>query len=135
MLKERTFLFVCAGIFGSFGLIALLLPVQIAGTVGIELTGGAARVDFRATYGGWPIGTGVFLLLSALRPGWQIQGLYAVFLSTAGFALARFGAMTVDGPGSAFIVLILIVELLVTGIAGWLILASRPKKAAPPEKE
>jgi hypothetical protein len=48
-----------------------------------------ARIDFTATYGGFQIGFGAFLLACVAETSWLVPGLWASTLALAGFATVR----------------------------------------------
>jgi hypothetical protein len=49
----------------------------------------SARADFAATYGGFQLGFGVFLVVCARTPAWTEPGLWAGSAALAGFAALR----------------------------------------------
>ena len=75
--------------FIGFGLAFTFAPVPMSGLVEISLPTPTARVDFGATYGGFEIGFGVFLLACTRRAAWVEQGLWAATAALAGFASIR----------------------------------------------
>ena len=62
----------------GFGLAYLLSPVSMAALTGVSASTPAATTDIRATYGGYQLGVGAFLLWSALAPDRIPSGLLAL---------------------------------------------------------
>jgi Domain of unknown function (DUF4345) len=85
--------------FIGFGLAFALWPLPMARLVEIPLPTPTARIDFAATYGGFELGFGVFLLAFARRPPWFAPGLWATAAALSGFALIRLhGLLFAAGP-------------------------------------
>ena len=81
---------VLAGVgFVGFGIAYVLSPVRMAALTDLALPTPTARADFVATYGGFQIGFGVFLLACAWTAGWLEPGLLAATAALGGFALLR----------------------------------------------
>lgn len=88
--------------------------------VGIDLTDGHARADYRAIYSGSQIGIGIFFLLAAMNPGWLRPGLVALGLFAGGFGIIRLGSLTADRVGRDFQTLVGALELAAGLLAFWL---------------
>jgi hypothetical protein len=84
--------------FIGFGCAFTFWPDAMARVVDIGLPTATARVDLAATYGGFELGFGIFLLLCLRRPAWLEPGLYAGALALAGFAVVRLGTLLMTGP-------------------------------------
>jgi hypothetical protein len=81
---------ILAGVgFIGFGLAYALRPARMAALTDLDLTSPTARVDFVATYGGFQIGFGMFLLACAGKVAWLEPGLWATVAALAGFASLR----------------------------------------------
>jgi Domain of unknown function (DUF4345) len=79
-----------AGIgFIGFGVAYALWPVRMAALTDLALPTPTARADFTATYGGFQLGFGVFLLVCTRDAGWLEPGLWAATAAVAGFASVR----------------------------------------------
>ena len=76
-----------------------------------------ARTDVRATYGGLELGFGILLVLCALRREWIRPGLWALALSTGGFAIGRLTGLLVEGTINNFMLVFLVIEIVVTLLA------------------
>ena len=121
MKFARGLLFSCALVFIVVGAGFLLLPVQFGQVLEISLPTATARTDVRATYGGLELGLGIFLVLCALRREWIRPGLWALALSTGGFATGRLTALLFEGTISSFMLAFLVTEIVVTLIAVFLL--------------
>ncbi len=75
--------------FIGFGAAAALRPARAAAVTQLSLPTASARADFAATYGGFQVGFGVFLLVCTRMRGWHEPGLWAAVAALAGFAIVR----------------------------------------------
>jgi hypothetical protein len=80
--------------FLGFGLAFALWPSMMITYVDIQLPNATAFADFTATYGGFELGFGVFLMVCAYRDEWLEPGLWAACAALAGFAIVRAISMT-----------------------------------------
>jgi hypothetical protein len=129
MSLPRMILALTAVGFLGFGLAFTLRPDQMAALIEIALPSATARVDFAATYGGFELGVGAFLLFCARRPGWQQPGLLAAALALAGFATIRLlGIAATGGDVRPAIYWALALETLGVLLNGWALLASRQSR-------
>lgn len=94
----------------------LVTPVSWAQSVDITLTTSMARTDFRATYGGFVLMFGVYLVLCALRPAWHAAGLLAGALTLGGFAVSRLLGLVLEGTLSSLMWTLLGVEVMAVAI-------------------
>ena len=81
-----------AGFIG-FGAAYALRPDRMAALTDLTLTSPTAHADFVATYGGFQIGFGLFLLACAREVTWHAPGLWAAVAALGGFASFRALAM------------------------------------------
>ncbi len=101
MMPARIILSLVGLAFVGFGLAFTLWPLPMAHLVEIVLPTPTARIDFVATYGGFEIGFGVFLLVCARRSEWLAPGLWASAAALAGFAALRLhGLVFAAGPAA-----------------------------------
>jgi Domain of unknown function (DUF4345) len=75
--------------FIGFGAAYTFWPARMARLTDIGVPTATARADFVATYGGFQIGFGIFLLACARNHGWLAAGLWAVVAALDGFASGR----------------------------------------------
>jgi hypothetical protein len=78
-----------AAAFSGFGVAFTFWPDAMGQLTDIQLPTATARIDFAATYGGFELGFGAFLLLCLRRSAWLEAGLWAGALSLGGFATVR----------------------------------------------
>ena len=64
--------------------------------VDISLPSVTAKIDFAATYGGFELGFGAFLLLCFRRAAWVEAGLWAGAMALGGFAAVRLVSLIVS---------------------------------------
>lgn len=88
-----------------WGLICLIWPRVWAGDVipGMEvftLSGGVARTEVRAMYGGLQMGIGVFALVGAFRSKHRDSAFLFFLLVLTGLVLCRLGGMIAEGDST-----------------------------------
>jgi hypothetical protein len=90
ILHVPSFILLVIGIgFIGFGVACALRPSRMARFTEVELPTATARTDFAATYGGFQLGFGCFLLTCTRSPAWIEPGLVAATAALAGFAGIR----------------------------------------------
>ena len=98
--------------FVGVGLAFTLWPLPMGRVVEIPLPTPTARIDFAATYGGFELAFGIFLLACARRTDWLAPGLWASTAALAGFALVRtMGLLAAAGPATRPIFVALALEV------------------------
>ena len=106
--------------FVGFGIACTLWPNRLAGPRDLALATPTARTDFIATYGGFQVGFGVFLLASAASPAGTRAGLWAVLAALVGFASFRaVGILLAGGKVRRSMWLGLALEVGGTSAAAW----------------
>jgi Domain of unknown function (DUF4345) len=121
-----------AGFIG-FGVAFSGWPRAAARMVDISLPSATAAADFSATYGGFELGFGIFLLL-CLRRGWLDAGLLAGALALGGFASVRLLSSLAGGLQVApaiYLGLALEVTGVLLNLWGLRILRSRKYETLP----
>jgi hypothetical protein len=119
MSFPRAALWLTALTFVGLGAASTFLPLAMASMVEIGLPSSTARVDFAATYGGFELGFGAFLLL-CLKRSWLEAGLWAGALALAGFATVRLVALLgSDAPVRPVIHLALALEVVGVVLNAW----------------
>jgi uncharacterized protein DUF4345 len=119
--------------FVGFGIAFTFWPDAMARVVDIALPTATARVDLAATYGGFELGFGIFLLLCLRRPAWLEPALYAGALALAGFAVVRLSTLLIVGlPVRPAIYLALALEIggVILNLWGLSILRRSPRLAS-----
>jgi uncharacterized membrane protein len=126
MTLPRVVLGFTAAAFIGLGIAFTFWPGSLAGVVEMGVPTATARVDFAATYGGFELGFGVFLLLAFFRAAWTEAGLWAGMLALAGFAAVRTGTLIVSGsPVRPVIYIALGLELAGVLLNLWALNAAR----------
>jgi hypothetical protein len=116
----RVLLWLAAVGFLGFGLAFTLWPLPMARLVEIPLPTPTARIDFAATYGGFELGVGAFLVYCALRPARHRAGLLAAGCALAGFATVRaLGLLAVPAAPRPVIYYALALEAASAALAFW----------------
>lgn len=94
----RAVLAVAAILFTGLGVLFAVAPHWTAATVDIALPTNTATIDFIATYGGFQLGFGIFLVTCLARPERVRLGLLASGYAVAGFGVTRaLGLMVLGG--------------------------------------
>jgi hypothetical protein len=121
MKLAKAELLLAALVFLTFGFGFLIVPVQWAAVVDILLPTPMGRTDFRATYGGFEIGMGVFLAACALREHWLRPGLVALAWVAAGFGAGRLVGIVVEGTASSLMLLFVVLEWTIAFVTLYLL--------------
>lgn len=111
MILARWILGVIGVTFVAIGAGFLVRPVSWAAWLEIALPTATARTDLRATYGGFDLAFGIFLLVAARRADWVAPGLVANALALGGFAAGRLLGFAVERSVSPRLVPFLLIEL------------------------
>ena len=132
MTFPRAVLWLNALAFIGFGLAFTLWPLPMARYVEIVLPTPTARIDFAATYGGFELGFGIFLVACARRTAWLEAGLWASAAALVGFALIRLhGLIFAAGPATRVIYFALALEIAGSALS-ILALRFRARTLSPP---
>ena len=122
MRIPRLVLWLVAVGFIVVGLAYTVWPLPMARLTEIPLPTPTARIDFAATYGGFQLGFGVFLIICARRPSWLLVGLWAAAASLLGFGVIRFLSLFLaPGPPQAIVYQSLALELGGAVLSSWAI--------------
>jgi hypothetical protein len=117
MSLGKTSLVIAAASFIVYGLAFLCAPVWAGSFVGVELPTPSARIDARATYGGFFLGTAIFWAMCARRAAWLRAGLAAQAFILGGFVFGRAVGIFVDGRANAAIYVLLAGEIIGVALA------------------
>jgi hypothetical protein len=112
MKSARVLIGVNLAVYAAFGLAALFVPRWLASVVGIELSSPSALADFRAIYGGIPLGIGVAMAAGLYRSEWLIPAVALAGVCALEAALARAYSWIASGTPSALIIAFMCAELL-----------------------
>jgi hypothetical protein len=122
MLETLTKIFIAANalVWISFGPAFYFAPEALAGWLDITLTSPTAIADFRAMYGGTPLGVGIFMAMGLWRRQWMKPALMVIVLVTTGLLLGRL--ITLVQPGGVGTIIYLLGALEAGAIIGaaWL---------------
>ena len=106
--------------FIGFGLAYAIRPARMARLTDLTLASATARADFIATYGGFQIGFGVFLIACAWNDRWAEPGLWAMLAALTGFASLRALIAALHGGRVARTVWLgLGLELIGVALSAW----------------
>lgn len=121
MSSAPSLILLAAGVgFIGFGVAYALRPAQMARLTDLTLTTPTARADFVATYGGFQIGFGLFLLACSREASWLVPGLWATLAALGGFASLRvLTALLQRGRVRGSIWLGLGLEVLGIALSAW----------------
>jgi hypothetical protein len=99
-------------IFGGIGFACLFFPVQVAAGIDISLPTPTAIIDFRATYGGFLLGLGLFFIYCLFNKTFLRVGLIVQAVSLGGFAFGRIVGLALDGTPKTILIYFLIAEII-----------------------
>ncbi|HEV2800215.1 MAG TPA: DUF4345 family protein [Pyrinomonadaceae bacterium] len=112
MSLGKASLIIAAASFVVYGAAFLLWPAWAGSFVGAEFSTGSARIDARATYGGFFLGTAVFWAMCLTRAAWLRAGLVSQAVVLAGFVFGRAFGIAFDGGANAAIYVLLVGEIV-----------------------
>lgn len=101
----------------AFGFAYLLIPIAMTEPAGFGALSPAATTDVRATYGGFQIGIGVFLLWAAQAEDRFRGALLLTALSIGAVLMSRVLGLILDGEVNEFHISGLAVESVLTASA------------------
>jgi ABC-type thiamin/hydroxymethylpyrimidine transport system permease subunit len=96
MRAAKIYLILMAIMSVVFGVIYLFWPLSMTDPMGFGPLAPSALTDVRATYGGFQIGTGLFMLF-CLRPDRLRLGMLLALLSVGAIAGSRAIGLVIDG--------------------------------------
>ncbi len=103
----------------AYGVIFVLAPSWGARAFGIELTNATALADFRAIYGGLPLGVGLFFAAGLRRRSLLLPAVGLSGICSLEIALARAYSWAASGRPDTIIVAFMVLELGAVIWAGW----------------
>ena len=108
-----------AAIWISFGPAFYFWPEAIGEFLGIALQNPTALADFRAMYGGAPLGVGLFMAMGLRCADWFKPALMVVILGTGGILLGRLISVAYDSNVEAFMWGFIVLEVIMLAVATW----------------
>lgn len=106
--------------FVGFGIAYTLWPIRMGSLTDVAPSTPTACADFTATYGGFQIGFGVFLLACTRDDGWLAPGLWGATAALAGFASVRgLATLLRQGAVRGSIWFGLALELVAVALNAW----------------
>jgi hypothetical protein len=99
-----------------FGLIYLLVPEWMTDPTGFGPLPPNGKTDVRATYGGFQLGAGLFVLWAAAQPSLVRPALLLQVLTIGAIAVSRAIGFLIDGSPNTTLVFALASEIALTGI-------------------
>jgi hypothetical protein len=119
MRAAKIYLILMAIMSVGFGVVYLFWPLSMTDPMGFGPLAPPALTDVRATYGGFQIGTGLFMLF-CLRPERLRLGMLLALLSVTAIALSRAVGLLLDGDFTdvlkgtlAFEVVLAVISLII----------------------
>ena len=116
---HATVLRILGFVFVIFGVGYALSPLSLMEATGLSGTAPGVT-DVRATYGGFQIGFGVFMILAAGRPDVVRVALFATALVVGAVAVCRGAGLLLDGSPSPTNLGAMVFEIGVAAVAFWL---------------
>jgi hypothetical protein len=112
----RIYLRVVGAMTVFFGLVYLFAPERMTDPTGFGPLGTNALTDVRATYGGFQIGSGLFLLWAAAEVGRVRLALVLLALTIGAVGSSRLIGFLVDGDPNGVLLAALATEIALTAI-------------------
>ena len=112
----RAYLYFFAAVGLIFGFWYLLAPASLTDPTGFGPLGPNALTDVRATYGGFQIGSGLFLLWAAADPARVRVALVLQALTIGAIGSCRLVGIAIDGSPNGFLLSALASEITFTAI-------------------
>ena len=118
MTFARTLVWINCALFIAFGLGFTFAPALLASVVtGAEPATPTAVIDMRATYGGMALGLATLFWLCARDEKGVSIGIRGVLGVMVFLALSRLLGIVIDGSPNAFMVLLLVAEVVMAVLA------------------
>ena len=104
MIYARAYLALVGISFVAFGGWFLLVPLEAASQLGLEISGENAAFEIRGIYGGVSLGLALLALTGAILSGYTRHALFAATAYFGGYSLARvFSFASGEFPVGAFL--------------------------------
>ncbi len=116
MSFARNYLRIAGGLTVLFGLVYLFAPESMTGPAGFGALDSGGRTDVRATYGGFQLGLGAFLLWAAAEERRVASALVLMALSIGAVGLSRAIGLLLDSSLNGFHAFGLATEISLTAL-------------------
>ena len=113
----RAYLYFVGAMGLLFGFWYLIAPTGLTEPTGFGPLGPNALTDVRATYGGFQIGSGLFLLWSAADPARVRAALVLQALTIGAIGSCRLVGFALDGSPNGFLISAIATEVTFTALA------------------
>jgi hypothetical protein len=117
MRFARAYLYFVGVIGLLFGIWYLVAPTALTDPTGFGPLGPNALTDVRATYGGFQIGSGLFLLWSAGDAARMRAALVLQALTIGAIGSCRLVGFAIDGSPNGFLISAIVTEVTFTALA------------------
>jgi hypothetical protein len=94
----RIFLVAMAASFAAFGLWALLQPLEMTSSLGVDVSGPNGAYEMRGVYGGVSLGTALLLATSVARQAMVRPALWFLVAYLGGYVFARVAGLLLGAP-------------------------------------
>lgn len=111
-----------------FGVIYLIAPSSMTDPMGFGILAPSALTDVRATYGGFQIGMGIFMLWCCIGSGRLYTAMFFALVSVAAIAISRAIGLAIDGDPIDVLKYTLAFEVVLT-VVSLVIFLRTPKTA------
>ncbi len=99
----RAFLLFNTLAFGLFGAFALINPLELTGSLGVEVSGRHGSFEMRGIYGGVSLAAAMLSLMGVFNAAYQRPALLFILTYTGGYVFARAVAIGIEGlPEAGF---------------------------------
>ena len=115
-MLAKAFIGFVAAVFTGLGIVYVVSPQPLAELAGLQANS-SGWADIRATYGGFQIGFGIYLIVTGLIQRDQRGALLAISLVVGCVGLFRLFGVVVEQSLSGFNASGIIVEFVVTSVA------------------
>ena len=117
MRFARAYLYFVGAMGLLFGVWYLVAPTGLTDPTGFGPLGPNALTDVRATYGGFQIGSGLFMLWAAGSDARVRTALVLQALTIGAIGACRLVGFAIDGPPNGFLISAIVTEITLTALA------------------
>lgn len=117
MRFARAYLYFMGAIGLLFGVWYLVAPTGLTDPTGFGPLGPNALTDVRATYGGFQIGAGLFMLWAARSDARVRTALVLQALTIGAIGSCRLVGFAIDGSPNGFLISAIVSEVILTALA------------------